>query len=83
MKNICNSARQPLVHPIAFDESLEQTTFTNGDDRDTVKKLYKMFFHEIMSSVTRLVYEYLNCCADHYKAFVKILPACVNLQTLV
>jgi len=83
LKKFCNSARQPPVSPRIFNEALEQKQFTNGSDREIVKEKYTTSFHEIMSSATRLVYENLNWGADQYKALAKILPYCVNLQTLV
>ena len=83
LKNICNSAREPPVPPLEFDQDLKQKTFTNGSDAGFVMNLYKKSFEEVMSSATRLVYEYLLWGPEQYMALAKVLPACFSLKTLV
>merc|ERR1712136_266467 len=56
----CGAGRRPPVRPVDFDKVCDRLTFTNGCDRDFVKKKYEKSYREIMGSAKELFYEFLR-----------------------
>lgn len=78
----CGAGRQPPVRPVDFDEACDRLTFTNGSDRDFVKKRYEKSYREIMGSARELFYDFLRWGPGQYEALAKVLPTCYSLETL-
>jgi len=78
----CGAGRQPPVRPVDFDEVCDRSTFTNGSDRDFVKKKYEKSYREIMGSAKELFYDFSRWGPGQYEALAKVLPSCYSLETL-